>query len=97
MKVEQFYNKNQFIINDEESQKIYFQSYESIIAIWDKTSQTLTLGHDWDYSKTTSKHLYLFIDEYCFLEDFNINSKTKRQDIQKLINSGVIKYDKNLK
>lgn len=97
MKVSQFYNKNQFIIEDEESQKIYFQSYDSMIAIWDRNSQTLTLGHDWDYSKTTSKHLYLFIDDYCNIKDFNINSKTKRQDIQKLIDSGAIKYDDNLK
>lgn len=97
MKVEQFYNKNQFIIEDEESGKIYFQSYESIVAIWDKTSQTLTLGRDWDYSKTTSKHLYLFIDDCCFVKDFNIDSKTKKQDIQKLIDKGIIKYDENLK
>lgn len=97
MKVEQFYNKNQFIIRDEENQKIYFQSYKSIIAIWDKTSQTLTLGHDWDYSQTTSKHLYLFINDFCHIESFDINSKTKKQDIQKLINSGIIKYNENLK
>ena len=25
---------------------------------------TLTLGIDWDYSKTTLKHLYLFINDY---------------------------------
>ena len=97
MKVEQFYNKNQFIIEDEEHQKIYFQSYESIIAIWDRNSETLTLGHDWDYSQTTRKHLYLFINDYCFVEGFDIDSKTKRQDVQKLIDGGAIKYDKNLK
>ena len=44
MEIKQFYNKNQFIINDEEKQKIYFQSYESMIAIFDKASETLTLG-----------------------------------------------------
>ena len=97
MKIKQFYNKNQFIINDEEKQKIYFQSYNSMIAIYDRSKQRLTLGYDWDYSKTTSKHLYLFIDDYCFIEGFNINSKTKKQDIQKLINNGTIKYNEALK
>lgn len=96
MKLEQFYNKNQFIIRDEENRKIYFQSYNSMIAIWDRNKGTLVLGKKWDYSKTTSKHLYLFIDDYCFIEDFNINSKTKKHDIQKLINNGVIQYDEDL-
>lgn len=97
MKVEQFYNKNQFIIEDEESGKICFQSYNSIIAIWDRNTQTLTLGGHWDYSKTTRKHLYLFINDYCILKGFDIDSKTKKQDIQKLIDKGIIKYDECLK
>lgn len=96
MKVSQFYNKNQFIIRDEESKKVYLQSYNSMIAIWDRNKKTLTLGRNWDYSKTTSKHLYLFIDDYCFIEGFNINSKTKKQDIQKLINNSTIKYNEDL-
>ena len=93
MKVEQFYNKNQFIIRD--GGKTVFQSYDSTIAIYE--NGVLTLGHDWDYSKTTSKHLYLFIDEYCMLEGFDIQNKNKKSWVQKNIDNGKIKYDNDLR
>jgi hypothetical protein len=65
VKVEQLYNKNQFVIyyRDNEKGLVAFQSYSSLIAVlkggmlyinWDK----------WDYSKTTLKHLKLFVNEY---------------------------------
>ena len=62
MKVHQFYNKNQFLLKGDG--KAIFQSYSSTIAIWDYATKTLTLGIDWDYSNTTRKHLYLFLNEY---------------------------------
>ena len=62
MYIRQFYNKNQFIMNDEK--KIVFQSYDSIIAVIDKKSGEIVFGNDWDYSKTTRKHLYLFLNDY---------------------------------
>ena len=92
MKVENFYNKNQFIILGGDA-KITFQSYNSIIAKIDKNG-TLWLGSDWNYSKTTLKHLYLFINDYFNeLEDFTQKlfgyefnaSKNKKAYIQKLI------------
>lgn len=93
MKVNQFYNKNQFIITSKES--VVFQSYDSIIAI--KENDKLTLGRHWDYSNTTRKHLYLFLDEYCY----NVWSKVKnapsiKQAIQKLIDEKQINYDSDL-
>lgn len=96
LKVKNFYNKNQFVI--EEGERIIFQSYESIIAIYESRSQLLILGRDWDYSRTTTKHLYLFINDYiCNKEIEEVNNRTnKREYIQKLIDNGVIKYDKNL-
>lgn len=96
LKVKNFYNKNQFVI--EEGKRIIFQSYESIIAIYESRSQLLILGRDWDYSRTTTKHLYLFINDYiCNKEIEEVNNRTnKREYIQKLIDNGVIKYDKNL-
>lgn len=96
LKVKNFYNKNQFVI--EEEKRIIFQSYESIIAIYESRSQLLILGRDWDYSRTTAKHLYLFINDYiCNKEIEEVNNRTnKREYIQKLIDNGVIKYDKNL-
>lgn len=102
MKVQNFYNKNQFIITGGDA-IVTFQSYNSIIAKIDKKG-TLTLGDDWDYSKTTLKHLYLFINDYfnllgdftqkLFGYEFN-NSKNKKAYIQKLINDEKI-FIKNL-
>lgn len=54
--------RNQFAVRD--NGKVYFQSYQSIIAIWD--GETLTLGRDWDYSITTMKWLYEFLSQYCW-------------------------------
>ena len=69
MKVEKFYNKNQFIIRGEG--KTVFQSYQSEIAEIDKNGN-LTLGIDWDYSRTTLKHLYLFLNNYIILLNSNL-------------------------
>lgn len=97
MKVEQFYNKNQFIIFGGDAM-FTLQSYNSIVAKIDNKG-TLILGNDWDYSKTTLKHLYLFINDYFnFLCDFTQklfgyefnNSKNKKAYIQKLIDSDKI-------
>lgn len=99
MKVQQFYNKNQFVITD--GTTIVFQSYDSTIA--QIKNGVLVLGEDWDYSKTTLKHLYLFlcdyrnnIDGYQYGEIFHHaggleNSKNKRQFLQNLINKKTIK------
>ena len=61
MKVRQLKNKNQFIMED--NNKIIFQSYKSTIAIYNKKQKNIVLGEDWNYSNTTRKHLYIFIDE----------------------------------
>ena len=97
MRVQNFYNKNQFIIFGGDA-IVTFQSYNSIIAKIDKNG-TLFLGNDWNYSKTTLKHLYLFINDYfSFLEDFTQklfgyefnNSKNKKAYIQNLIDNGIL-------
>ena len=59
-KTSNFYHLNQFII--ENGDYVYFQSYDSLIASYDWNNH-LILGIDWDYSITTLKHLYLFINE----------------------------------
>ena len=103
MKVQNFYNKNQFIITGGDA-IVTFQSYNSIIAKIDKKG-TLILGNDWNYSKTTLKHLYLFINDYftllgdfaqkLFGYEFHI-SKNKKAYIQKLIDNEKI-FIKELK
>ena len=93
MKVQQFYNKNQFVIKG--AKEIIFQSYDSTIAIYNFADKSLTLGRDWDYSNTTRKHLYLFINDYVDINAlmFLDEEKNKRAFIQKLIDNGTIKYD----
>lgn len=97
MKIKQLENKNQFVILGNNGE-IEFQSYSSRIAKIDKNG-TLELSSRWDYSKTTSKHLYIFLEKYLYNLDFLIQndiknillySKNKKRDIQKLIDDGKI-------
>jgi len=100
MYIRQFYNKNQFIMNDEK--KIVFQGYDSIIAVIDKKTGKIVFGNDWDFSNTTRKHLYLFLNDYkneirdylqynkIFHGGFD-DSKNKREFLQKLIDQKIIK------
>lgn len=103
MKVEQFYNKNQFIIESENL--IEFQSYKSLVASINKKTGMLTLGIDWNYSQTTMRHLCLFIDDYKYYLKKDIfelfiylyREKNKKKYIQNLIDNKKIKYDENMK
>lgn len=94
MKVYQFYNKNQFIIYGDN--KIIFQSYDSTIAIIQNGK--LVVGRNWDYSKTTSKHFYLFLQQYYNTRIINeaLQKSNKRKAIQNLIDNELIIYDENL-
>lgn len=100
MKVRNLENKNQFIMENEK--EIIFQSYDSIIAIVNKKSGVIVLGRDWDYSKTTMKHLYLFIDnEITYNENLKELFDTKysnnrRKSIQQLIDNNKIQYSEKL-
>lgn len=96
--VKQFYNKNQFIITTDDA--ITFQSYNSTIASIRKKDGKLTLFTDYDYSNTTRKHLYLFLDDYIYDLSTDIrkaftgfyNCKNKRLFLYNLIKNKVIKY-----
>lgn len=62
-RVIQLENKNQFVIYNDDA--IVFQSYRTLIAMWSYKEQKLYINWNyWDYSKTTSKHLKIFINEY---------------------------------
>ena len=75
--VEQLHNKNQFVIYT--PNKIIFQSYRTTVAYTTLSPSTgMTTGLYVDtkyirYSKTTSKHLILFINEYACSLNLNIN------------------------
>lgn len=103
LKVTQLENKNQFLM--EGSEKAIFQSYNSIIAVYDKENDILTLGKDWDYSKTTTKHLYIFLDQMFRYSWSNLKedimsalaTSNKRKSIQILIDNNIIKYNPDLR
>ncbi len=94
MKVEQFYSKNQFRLYGE--RKDIFQSYDSKVVVIDWKTNTITFGRDWDYSTTTSKYVYLFLEDYANISFNGVSNK--RAYVNKLIENGnynnyVIKYD----
>ena len=60
MRVKQFYVVNQFVISDGGNE--YLQSYNSIIVKRD-INNNITLGQNWDYSKTTGKYRNLYLGE----------------------------------
>ena len=101
MKVEKFKVKNQFIIRG--GNKIIFQSYNSTIAVVDNGS--ITLGADWDYSRTTLKYLYVFLDEEArhivnaelkSIINSIFESNNKKSEIAELIENNTINYNGNL-
>ena len=57
---------NQFII--ESDGKIVFQSYQSVIADVDYNNSKITIGEDYDYSRTTGKYRNAFFEEIGFRE-----------------------------
>lgn len=72
MKVQNISNKNgrkvpnQFIIRDDATSRTIFQSYDSMIATINYQSNTITLGEDWDYSRTTGRYRNQFFNEQGF-------------------------------
>ena len=85
--------KNHFILEGDE-EKI-FQSYKSICAIWEYDS--LTLGRDCFYSRTTIKYLYKFIREETPFNNIDRKIILKAKKEGKLELDGYfIVYDENL-
>lgn len=79
MKVEQFLNRNQFRLYDLGINVL--QSYNSkvveITKYKDGYCEIIKLGCDWDYSTTTSKHVYAFLDEYSKVRIYGVTNKRK--------------------
>ena len=95
------YNNNNISFNDD-NKKIYFLSYESKIAVIEKGF--LTLFEKWDYSQTTQKFLYKFLnDNINHIKDETqkhyilmcINSNNKKSMLQRFINLKYIKYKRS--
>lgn len=103
MKVKNLCNKNQFLMDDEK--QTIFQSYDSIIAIYNKENHELTFGCDWDYSKTTLKHLYIYLRDVIYYDmtqeqkqDITnaLQSANTKKALQKLIDNKKINYESEL-
>ena len=79
-KVEQLFN-NQFVVHFNNG--CVFQSYDSIIAY--KINGECYLTYKWNYSRTTMKYLYLFLENYCYFNDLN------KKKVEKLIKENTLK------
>lgn len=96
MKVRQFKHANQFILID--GNDVSFQSYESeVLRIKDNV---VWFGRDWNYSMTTLKHLYEFVQEYCYWLWLEIEETKKVNHfnsyvatIKYMINNDMLNYD----
>ena len=76
---------------------ICFQSYDSLIAVYDIETETLTLGYHFDYSVTTSKYLHEWLKEYCYRLYCNFpKGKSLKDTLYKAIDAGMIIYDENM-
>ncbi len=95
MKVEIFNdNKNHYHIYGEGIHKL--QSYNSIVVkISSKTCDpVIVLGRYWDYSKTTLRFVYKFLEQFT---DINFGEiKDKKKYINELISKNIIHYDENM-
>lgn len=99
MKIKNFYHLNQFVLSDPNNNIDYFQSYNSMICKIDLNNHTITFWQDRDYSITTLKHLYKFLNEYSCLSDMNkkkINDLIKIWVYHWLYNDYKIVYDPDL-
>ena len=88
--------KNQYIIT---APGCYaFQSYNSLIAVYDIENNILTLGRYFDYSTTTSKYLNQFLEYccYCIYRELP-NGTSVRNRLQKAIDNGIIKYNPDMR
>lgn len=94
MKISQICNN---LLQVEMNDLFYLQSYDSIIALYDKSTGCLTLFPKWDFSKTTKNHLFKWLNTtapeyYDMLSEY----KSKTTGIQKLIDSGEIKFSEKV-
>ncbi len=79
---------NQFVVETDKGK--YFQSYDTIIAFVPNNSDDIVLSEDWEHSRTTSKHLYIFLRDYT---RFYVN---QRKDILRGIKDGKFKVVEKL-
>jgi hypothetical protein len=73
-----------------------FQSYHSLCAVVDVNGH-VTLGEDWDYSQTTLKYLYQFLQKFAYSTWRSLPpGKSYKERIFKAICIGLITYDRSI-
>lgn len=90
--------RNQFIIN--EGHKTWFQSYNSVIVEIDREYQKITIGCDWDYSRTTTKYLKIFLmNEVGFTDEEveQIKKELRKGHNYILVNRFIIHYCEDMR
>jgi len=94
MKVEQYNAMNQFHLYGNGINEL--QSYNSLVVKieGDYYNRQITLGRDWDYSTTTSKYVYMFLEEFGGINFYGISNK--RKYVNNLIKDGKIIYDSSM-
>lgn len=80
---------NQFVVKL--NGNVFYQSYDTVIAKKDKEGK-ITLASDWDCSKTTRKHLYIWLRD-----NTSFRYVEKEKDVIDAINNGLIKVVETLK
>lgn len=80
---------NQFIIKVNNG--VIFQSYNSVIAFYNKNNGKVYVTKDWDYSNTTRKHFYIFLRNYC-----NTCGRRRKKDIENEFKQGNYELVSNL-
>lgn len=91
---------NQFVI--ENGNKKVFQSYDSTIVEvkWHTDFCEVNIGHDWDYSRTTTKYFKIFLmDEVGFIdkEVEQIKKELRKGDHFITIGRFVIRYYEDMR
>lgn len=81
---------NQFVISTTKS--IGFQSYSSLVCLIE--NDKITFGRDWDYSKTTMKHLVSFLNQNGIL--FNSVAEIRKAIKNGFYNNYIVIYDENV-
>ena len=90
--------KNQNVIC-ENGAYIFFSYGSEIAKITNQKNNNLKFTNLWNYSKTTLKYLYIFLEQYkneisnnVYTKILNaLNSKNKKASFEKLINEKIIK------
>ena len=86
---------NQYIIKDKENRKVYFQSYDTVVACIElagRAGEVILVQGATDFSRTTSKYLYRFLEENSLINP----SFLSRKGIEELIKRGDIKQVEEL-